>query len=171
MLRETLHAFLLFLSVTLASPLLAAMPEPVTLAPMTLADGKLTLVTSEGETVEYTAEALEDFPTYALMTRTPWRETPARFEGVLLNDILEKHGLLDAEAIQVTAENDFRSTIEGDVFRRVPILVATRVDGKPHSRRARGPIQFVIDEEIYRTTEGVREGHLVWMAARIEAAE
>ena len=79
--------------------------------------------------------------------------------------------MVDAEAITVTAENDFEVTIPREIWTELDVLVATRVDGAPHSRRARGPIQFVIEMDSYAASRVVREDHLVWMAARIEAAE
>lgn len=74
------------------------------------------------------------------------------------------------EAILVTAENDFTSVIPREVRLQHDVMLATRVDGQPHSRRARGPIQFVIDMDACENSTVAREGHLVWMAARIEAA-
>jgi len=58
-----------------------------------------------------------------------------------------------------------------DLIDSVQILVATRVDGKAHSRRVRGPIQFIIDAEAFVGSSLATEASLVWMAARIEAAE
>ena len=51
----------------------------------------------------------------------------------------------------------------------VNILVATRVNGAAHTRRERGPIQFIIDMDEYNASELTSSSNLVWMAARIEA--
>ena len=98
-----------------------------------------------------------------------WRDQPAVFEGVLLSDLLAAHDLQAAGDITVTAENDFVSLFSPEVLNATPILVATRVDGRPHSRRARGPFQFVVDADAFEQSEALEESHLVWMAARIEA--
>ena len=74
-------------------------------------------------------------------------------------------------AIRVVAENDYAVTIPRAVWEASPLLVATRVDGAAHSRRARGPIQFVFDMAAYEASEVITESHWVWSAARIEAAD
>lgn len=143
----------------------------VDLPAMTLETAILTVVDQEGAETQYTPAQLEDFATYSLTTTTPWREEPALFEGVLLSDILAASHLETAASILVTAENDYQTTISKEVIDSVAILVATRVDGMPLSRRARGPIQFVIDAEAFANSPLTTEATLVWMAARIESAD
>jgi hypothetical protein len=103
-----------------------------------------------------------------MVTTTPWRSEETVFEGGLLQDLLRKHGLDQVGAIRVVAENEFESILESAVWEAAPILLATRVEGRPHSRRARGPIQFVVSMEDYDGSRVIEERHLVWMAARIE---
>ena len=149
--------------------LLLAAPQKTVLTPMEHAKAEIVVVRPDGTEARYTPAELETFPTYRMETTTPWRDAPAMFEGVLLADILAENGLSEADAIMVTAENDFTSTIPRAVWQNVDVMVVTRVDGAPHSRRARGPIQFVVDMDTYRNSGLVEESHLVWMAARIEA--
>jgi hypothetical protein len=105
-----------------------------------------------------------------LTTVTPWREAPAAFDGVLLTDLLAQNGLQDAAAINVVAENDYVVRISSDTWKRWPILIATRVNGKPHTRRQRGPIQFVLPmSEDNLVGREDYQNNWVWMAARIEA--
>ncbi len=151
----------------LAASAIAA-PKPVDLAPMLHKEAKLEVRVSDGSGVAYAPADLEAFPTYRIKTTTPWRETPAVFEGILLTDLLAAHGLLNAPSIRVTAENDYATVINREVWEAAPILVATRVDGRPHSRRNRGPIQFIVASEDYNGSPVVTEDHLVWMAAVIE---
>ena len=159
----------------LASIILSAQPgsagslQPVTLEPIKHRAATLIVVAPDGTEKTYTPAELETFPTYSLTTITPWRDEPANFEGVLLADILTANGLTDAASVIVTAENDYATTVERALWQGIDILVATRVDGKPHTRRARGPIQFVIDSDVMANSELAHEGTLVWMAARIEA--
>ncbi|MGI9393665.1 MAG: hypothetical protein ACR2OY_03380 [Boseongicola sp.] len=143
-------------------------PKPVELTPINHREAQLEIRIGDGSRSAYAPADLEAFPTYQIETTTPWRETPAIFEGILLTDLLEAHGLLDAPSIRVTAENDFTTVIDQEVWQAAPILVATRVDGRPHSRRDRGPIQFVVASEDYVGSPVVTEDHLVWMAAVIE---
>lgn len=149
---------------TMAQPL-----EPITLDPIAHADAELLVIGRDGTELRYSPDALETLDTYRVSTTTPWREEPAVFDGVLLRDVLEASGLDAVNEIRVIAENDFATTIPRVVWETVPILVATRVDGKAHSRRARGPIQFIIPMEDYMSSAVATEAHLVWMAARIEA--
>ncbi len=149
----------------------SATPEPVALPSINHANAQVVVVRPDGTEIAYSPADLEQLPTYRVRTTTPWRTEAAEFEGVLLSDVLAANGLAEADAIMVTAENDFTSTIERTVWETVDVLIATRVDGRPHSRRARGPIQFVIDMDAYANSGVAREEHLVWMAARIEAAQ
>lgn len=149
-------------------PSLAVTPDPVELEPIQHANAFLVVVGADGLETKYTPAQLEEFTTYSLTTTTPWRKEPARFEGVLLSDILAAHGLDSVDAIRVTAENDYSTVMERELLETVQILVATRVDGRPHSRRARGPIQFVIGSEAFGSSGLTSESNFVWMAARIE---
>ena len=143
-------------------------PEPVQLDRIEHTAAELTVTAADGTEVTYDSERLEQLPTYRLLTTTPWRDEAANFEGVLLRDLLKAHNLADAAEILVTAENDYTVTIPRQIWMELDVLVATRVNGAPHSRRARGPIQFVIDMDSYQNHAAAREDHLVWMAARIE---
>jgi hypothetical protein len=157
-------------AVVAAMPISAcAAPKPVVLESVQHMPAELVVMRPDGSEIRYSPADLEALPTYRLTTTTPWRANPAAFDGVLLSDILEASGLDGAEAILVTAENDFTATIPKAVWQDLDMLVATRVDGQPHTRRARGPIQFVIGMDAYTASGIAREEHLVWMAARIEA--
>ena len=151
-----------------AQPVFAGEITPVELQPMKHRKAQLTVIAPDGTTRTYTPAQLEQFPTYQLTTATPWRDEPAVFEGVLLADVLSANGLSGTAAIQVTAENDYSTSITQSLIEEVEILVATRVEGKPHTRRARGPIQFVIDAEAFAGSDQTSESNFVWMAARIE---
>lgn len=153
------------------SSAIAGTPTLVELEPIEHAEASLVVIAADGTSTTYTPAELEQFTTYSLTTTTPWREEPAEFEGVLLSEILAAHGLDIADSILVTAENDYSTTMVRELLDSVQILVATRVDGRPHSRRERGPIQFVIDSETYNSSDLTSESNFVWMAARIEAGE
>jgi len=158
------------LTLTLALPAAAAPPVPTTLDPIQFGAAQLVVQGPEGAKSYDPAMLEQELQTYRLVTTTPWRQEAATFEGVMLHDVLERHGLTGTSGIKVTAENDFEVTIPAELIAEVPILIATRVDGQPHTRRARGPLQFVIPMDIYEEL-GLTERYWVWMAARIEAAE
>lgn len=143
--------------------------EPVEVGETRFANAALTVVTDDGVN-RYGPAELEQFGTYALETITPWREETAEFIGARLQDLLSAHGLHNAPAIRVIAENDYAVTIPRRSWTEHDALVATRVDGKGHTRRARGPIQFVFNmsaDPIVGRKDF--ESNWVWMAARIES--
>ena len=134
-------------------------------------EASLTIRDAAGELHVYAPADLEALPTYSVETTTPWRDTPARFEGVMLSDLLERHGLSSLDQIHVVAENDFVSEIPREVWESGAVMVATRVDGQPHTRRSRGPIQFIIPMERYNADSRFAAQHLVWMASEIRPAD
>lgn len=169
-LLPTLSLATVFAAATLNAAAAITLHE-VTLPPINHTPAELVIVASDGTQTVYSQTALEEFSTYQMTTVTPWRDAETAFQGVLLREVLHAHGLADAEAILVTAENDYTTRLPRTLWQDIEVLIATRVEGQPHSRRARGPFQFVIDMEQLETSEVANEGHLVWMAARIEAAD
>lgn len=164
-LRGALSALALPLGARLAQAARDPNFIPVKLAPIKHERASLDVTGLDGATTTYDQVQLEELPTYALTAKTPWLDKPARFEGILLNDLLDRHGLA-SRPIEVVAENDFAVVIDPEVLAAGALLVATRVDGHAHTRRARGPIQFVAPDEVL--AQGiVKERHLVWMAAQI----
>lgn len=152
-----------------AQALFASALSQVTLAPIQHVDASVVVVGTDGGEKAYTPADLETLPTYAMTTTTPWREVPAEYVGILLSDLLEANGLASVDSIVVTAENDYQTVIARELWESVDILVATRVDGRAHTRRDRGPIQFIIDSEAFKASPLTTESDLVWMVARIEA--
>ncbi len=140
----------------------------VELAPIAHLEATLVVVGTDGTQTAYTPSELEAFPTYSLTTTTPWRDEPAKFEGVLLADILASGGLDKIDTITVMAENDYKTVLARELWENVDVLVATRVNSGVISRRARGPFLFVIDMDTLTHSEIADESSLVWMASRIE---
>lgn len=149
----------------------AAMADivPVQVDAIEFRQAQLTITTAQGA-VNYQPADLEAVGTYSLTTVTPWRPEPAEFVGVLLRDVLEVNGLSHLDRIRVTAENDYAVELERDSWMQHDALIATRVDGAAHSRRARGPLQIVFpmsDNPELGETGYIKKW--VWMAAAIEA--
>lgn len=160
----------LALGMSISSAAIAG-PVEIELEPIRHSQAQLVVAGPEG-TKAYDQSALESIAPVRMTTTTPWRQTPAAFDGVLLTDLLDENGLSDVAAINVVAENDYVVRIPSEVWKKWPIVVATRVNGRTHSRRARGPIQFILP--MSDNDETAIESNLtywVWMAARIEVAE
>lgn len=151
----------------MAAPLAAGVLEPVRLEEIQHSEAELVVSHPDGTEAHYSPAELELFPTFRLETTTPWRTEAAVFEGVRLKDVLNANGLSEAGAISVVAENEYTVSIPGIAWQELDIMVATRVNGAPISRRERGPIQFVVDMDAYQASSIAREDYLVWMAARI----
>ncbi|GGB42190.1 hypothetical protein GCM10011316_12630 [Roseibium aquae] len=141
----------------------------MTLEPVLHQPAELVVEAPDGTVTTYTPETLEALPTFRVTTKTPWRLEPADFDGVLLADLLKKHGLDQLPAVIVTAENDFMVEMPKETWEAAPFLIATRANGVPLTRRNRGPILFVVDAEDYERETVIRERHLVWMVNRIHA--
>ncbi len=143
--------------------------ERVALPAVTFQAAKLTVRGPTGAS-SYTPAALEALGTWRLTTVTPWTPDPMAFDGVLLSDILASNGLADAASVRLVAENDFTVTIPRALWTDYPVLIATRVNGQPHTRRARGPLQVILPMSEHPVL-GARENehYWVWMAERIEA--
>lgn len=169
--RSLICAMLLSMGVVLVSTGLGHAFERVTLAPITHQAAELAISSRDGSVSRYTPAQLEQFETYSLTTKTPWRDEAATFEGILLHDLLAAHGLEEAAMIMITAENDYVAEMSRDVWRTATVLIATRVNGAAHSRRARGPIQLVFDYEAFAASDLVTQSHMVWMAAEIRVAD
>lgn len=142
--------------------------ERVELAPIEHHSATLT-VHGETETVRYSNAELERFDAYALTTKTPWRDAPAVFEGVLLTDVLAEHGLDDEPTLRIVAENDYVVEVPREVWTSRPALIATRVDGVGLSRRDRGPFYLVFPLDADPSTGGEFATYWVWMMADISA--
>jgi len=163
--RKLLAVIAAFITATNA---LAETLQPVEPTPTNHIAAELVIAGADGQETRYSPATLEELTTYRLRTTTPWRTAPADFEGILLVDLLRANGLETVDEIRVTAENEYETVIPRAVWETMPVLVATRVDGQPHSRRERVPIQFVIPMDAYSSSGVANEAHLVWMAARIE---
>jgi hypothetical protein len=84
----------------------------------------------------------EALPQRKARIQTPWNSTPTAFEGPLLSALLDTVGATGTKVL-VTALNDYTSEIPIDDFRKWPVMLATRMDGKPIPVREKGPL-FII---------------------------
>ena len=114
--------------------------EPVDLAPLDKGEVVLEVATPEGVQA-YDLAALEDLGVYRITTASQWDQEPPTFEGVLLADLLAKAGLADADAVELTAADDYSQVIPKEDWTTYPVILATRLDGAPLTDR--GPLRVV----------------------------
>lgn len=124
---------------------------------------------TNGDAVAFLDEnILSAFPEHRIETRTPWTDGVARFEGVLLSDVLTAVGArgnsLFAEAI-----NGYRIELPISDAEEFGVLLAMRMDGKPLSRRDKGPLWIVYPRDSIAEIRDERyDSRWVWQLNRLE---
>lgn len=113
-------------------------------------------------------ESLSTFPVHRIETRTPWTDGVARFEGVLLREVLTavgaKGNLLFAEAI-----NGYRIELPISDAEEFGVLLAMRMNGKVLSRRNKGPLWIVYPRDNIAELRDERyDSRWVWQLNKIE---
>lgn len=116
----------------------------------------------------FDAAMLESLPKRTTTASTPWYPQKTRFEGPLGAALLDRVGA-NGTVLKVTALNDYAVEIPLADFRKWPVILATKIDGKPISVREKGPI-FVIypfDEDASLYNE-LYFGRSAWQVKTIE---
>ncbi|MDP3407192.1 hypothetical protein [Bosea sp. (in: a-proteobacteria)] len=114
------------------------------------------------------AAMLEALPSRVTVATTPWYPQKTRFEGPLGAALLDLVGATGT-VLRVTALNDYAVEIPVADLRKWPVILATKIDGKPISVREKGPL-FVIypfDEEPSLYNE-LYFGRSAWQLKSIE---
>lgn len=100
-------------------------------------------------------------------TTTPWTSGLKRFSGPLLSDLLDHYGAGPGDVL-LTAANDYRITVERELFTSDAPIVANRINGQPFGRRDLGPLWVVFP---YDQARHYRDEHVfaasVWQLSRI----
>jgi len=121
----------------------------------------------EGE-ARFDLEMLEALPGRSTTAATPWYEGARTFSGPLLSALLEAAGA-EGRTLRVTALNDYAAEIPMADVQAHPVILATRIDGKPLSIRDKGPAfviyPFDLDPQLYNE---MIFGRSVWQVVRIE---
>ena len=75
-------------------------------------------------------------------TSTQWTKGTPRFSGVKASKILNLVGA-KGTTVRAVALNDYEVSIPISDFRRYPVILAMRMDGKELTRRGKGPLWIV----------------------------
>lgn len=153
----------------LALPGLAgAMGLPPASGPVVLTvTGAIGQTNAEGA-AEFDLAMLDGLAGRDTVTKTPWHEGAKRFSGPLLSAVLEAVGA-SGSTIRLTAINDYAVDMPVTDAETIPVILATRIDGKALSIRDKGPL-FVIypfDERPDLYNE-MYFGRSVWQVTRLE---
>lgn len=108
--------------------------------------------TNAGAGATYDMAMLEALPGRATVTETPWTKGTVKFEGPLGAALLDQVGA-SGETLKITALNDYVVEVPAEDFRKWPVILATRKDGKAMPVRDKGPIfviyPFDLDRSLY----------------------
>jgi len=97
---------------------------------------------NSAEGAQFDLAMLENLPGRVSSVNTPWYDSRKTFEGPLGAAVLDAVGA-SGTTLRVVALNDYAAEIPVEDFRKYPVILATKLDGKAMSVREKGPI-FVI---------------------------
>lgn len=96
------------------------------------------------QTRALTLADLRALPRSEFTTRTHWTPDAQRFAGLRLHALLRHLGI-SGGVLHLRAANDYRVTIPVDEVRPDGALLAYERNGKPMTRRQKGPLWLVFD--------------------------
>lgn len=115
------------------------------------ARGRIAHTNADG-VAQFDMDMLERLPSRLARVKTPWTEGMVEFQGPLGSALLDAIGA-SGETLRFTALNDYSVDIPAEEFRRLPVILATRLNGKPMAVREKGPIfviyPFDLDASLY----------------------
>lgn len=116
----------------------------------------------------FDAAMLQALPARTSVVATPWYPQTTAFEGPLGAALLDMIGATGT-MLRVTALNDYAVDIPLEDFRKWPVILAMKVDGKAIPVREKGPIfviyPFDLDPTLYNE---VYFGRSAWQVKSIE---
>jgi hypothetical protein len=125
-------------------------------------------VVGNGATRDITIREIEQLPMVEIEGRATAEEAVSRFQGVLLSDLLKALGGGDAPAVTLRASDGYAEEVPRGDWERWPLVVATRLDGKPLSVRSRGPARLIYPTVIYpELYDHVYVDRSVWLLSEI----
>lgn len=134
------------------------------------AEPPILTITGPGDGVIRLDEAaFAALPWHDLTTRTAWTEGPQTFRGPLLRDVLALTGAdLRDRTLDMRALNDYRITFPArDAWTYDPVLARDH-NGRPMSRRDKGPLWLVYPRDAHRDLVDQRyDQRWVWQLAEI----
>lgn len=135
------------------------------------ADSALELVAAgRSRTLDLSLADLADLPQVVVRTENEFSDGVVAYRGPLVRDVLAKLGLDRLQAVRFVAVNDYYVDIPTSDFTDYDAILAMEADGKPLSRRDKGPLWLmypISDNAALRDPIYLRR--LIWQVIRIEA--
>lgn len=97
---------------------------------------------NSAEGAQFDLAMLDALPSRVSTVNTPWYDSKKTFEGPLGSAILDAVEAT-GQTLRVVALNDYAADIPVEDFRKFPVILATKLDGKAMPVREKGPL-FVI---------------------------
>lgn len=138
-----------------------------------LCANEIIIVSPNGIGTNYSEEQLLDkFELHAISTQTYWTGPEVfTFEGVLLEDLLEEHGLTQIKNVGVLALDDYVASIPIEAVRKHRPILAFRQNNGPISDGF-GPFWIVSDiSDDPLSDKNMRKGFWVWQALKFYTAK
>ncbi len=155
---------ILFMATPASASKLAAPTGPVLLT-VTGEIGK----TNDSNSARFDEEMLATLPQRRIETSTPWTDGKNVFEGVLMSDLFDFLGVKDAQTLRAVALNEYEIASPFSEAIEHGALLAIRMDGKPLTRRDKGPIWIVYPRDGNPRIQDERhDARWVWQLTRIE---
>jgi hypothetical protein len=145
----------------------------LTLAPFgaTRAEPALELVgATQSEVRQLSLDDLAALPQVEIRTENEFSDGVVSYRGPLVRDVLDELGLGRLQAVRFVAVNDYYVDIPTSDFAEYDAILAMEADGKPLSRRDKGPLWLmypISDHAALRDPVYLRR--LIWQVVRIEA--
>ncbi len=121
--------------------------------------------TNVGAEAHLDREQFESIGVTRIVTRTPWTDGDAVFEGVLARDLMKALGATGASARAVAA-NNYRVTLPLSDFEMYDVLLAVSINGEILRLRTKGPI-WVIYPDNANISAMERDERMIWQLVEL----
>lgn len=120
-------------------------------------------------TVEFDEAALAALPQQTLRTTNEFVDGETEFSGPLARDVIAVIGKGNATMAHMVAANDYAVDIPLDEFDRYEVILALTMNGKPLSRRDKGPIWVIYPIDRHPELQDPSfNNRLIWQLVRVE---
>ncbi|WP_429176657.1 hypothetical protein [Aeromonas salmonicida] len=129
----------------------------------------MTLVLPDGRQITLDDAALAALPQTQFKTATPWTTGMHGYRGPTLAAVLAAQGVKNAGKIAVSALNGYQQVVDLALFEEAPLTLVRHEDGKPLTRRNKGPLWLLIPLSSYPKLDiPLIHNCMVWQVTRIE---
>ncbi len=119
---------------------------------------------------EVTLKELAALPQKTVVTETEWSDGRVAYKGPLMRDVLKLFNLEQMATLRFMAANDYYIDIPTKDFQDYDVILAMSADGKPLSRRDKGPLWVMYPLSDHKElNDNVYLARLIWQLVRIES--